>query len=269
MGTIVREARLFYTHGSSDKEYRVVLSEEATGYIVYGLNGRRGAARTRQSKTASPVSLASADAVFETVFAEKAHKGYTTLVSGAPHAGATLPPRSTTMRSANAPWVWTSGALPADEARFEALLAGTGFVLQWAALGNPAAVLLAVRTAVDQDMRLVPEPARTELAALRPACVFGIVRGDGDFVVFDAIAPLAKHDAGPALSERLRQAHARLCEEPAQHVVLAPWAAGDETSQFYALFEPPSGAQAWLFRPDLPAAPDSKQPVTVFSAPPA
>jgi hypothetical protein len=265
MGTIVREARLFYTHGSSDKEYRVVLSKEATGYMVYGLNGRRGAATTRQTKTAAPVSLASADAVFEAVFDEKARKGYTTLVSGTPHAGAALPPRNAPTRSANAPWVWTPGALPADETRFEAQLADAGLVLQWAALENPAAALLAVRTSVAQDMSLVPEAARAELAVLHPACVVGAVRDDRDFVVFDAIAPFAKSDSGPALSERLRRTHAQLREAGARHVTLAPWAAGDETSQFYALFEPPSGAQTWLFRPDLPAAPDSPQAATMFS----
>ena len=52
---------LFYTEGSSDKEYRVELRDEGNGtWMVLGFNGRRGSTLKEQKKTQVPVDYATA-----------------------------------------------------------------------------------------------------------------------------------------------------------------------------------------------------------------
>lgn len=77
---------------SKDREYHIIVEASGTaGYHVYGMNGRRGSATTRQSKTTlGPVPLASAEAMFSTLVEEKRKKGYTTETTGRPNAGISL-----------------------------------------------------------------------------------------------------------------------------------------------------------------------------------
>lgn len=84
--------RLFYTSGTSDKEYNVHVEADPSGagYKVYATYGRRGRARSTDVKTASPVSLASAEAIYSSVVDEKRKKGYTTDTSGTPSAGISM-----------------------------------------------------------------------------------------------------------------------------------------------------------------------------------
>lgn len=264
MGIIVREACLFYTSGRSDKEYRVVIEQDpaAGGYIVYGLNGRRGSATARQPKTAAAVSLASADAIFESVFTEKARKGYTTEPSGTPHAPAVLPPRRAPAEAPRAEdrTQFEQAELPGDEARLESLLCQPEVVLQWAAHANPYEAMLTVDTLQKAELTALPGAVRTELAALRTARVLGILSEDR-LVVFDALVTPARGHLLPVLSARLRQAQARLRTAGATHVTLAPWACADEAAQLYALFDVPSGPQAWIVRPDAAVS----AAITVFS----
>lgn len=71
--TLIRSARLHSTHAGSDKVYNVYLAElpDAKGYIVNFENGRRGSTLTPGTKTASPVTLEKATAIFEKLVKEK------------------------------------------------------------------------------------------------------------------------------------------------------------------------------------------------------
>ena len=80
--TVIDRADLFFTEGSSDKEYHAQLIERDGGYVVDFQYGRRGAALQSGTKTASPVDLAKARKVFDKLVAEKMAKGYTPDQSG-------------------------------------------------------------------------------------------------------------------------------------------------------------------------------------------
>jgi hypothetical protein len=265
MGTIVRNVRLFYTSGSSDKEYQVVMEETAPdAYVVYGLNGRRGAARARQPKTAAAVSLASANAVFETVFDEKRSKGYTTDPSGRPHAGATLPARPTPSAQATNPAIhfeWTRLPVPSGpgQAQLESLLTDSAHLLQWVPHPDVPAALHALQ--VDKA-GAAPRVLGTPAAgfSLTPACaaelgqvfsrmtVFGVM-DDSRFAVFDLV-PASGTKSALTASQRLRLAEALLREGAAEHVFTMPWAAQDDKLQLFALMDAAPDTGVWLLRPD-------------------
>jgi bifunctional non-homologous end joining protein LigD len=82
-------ASLFFTSGSSDKEYhaQIVEADEPEGFNVIFQYGRRGNALTSGSKTSSPVSFAKAEQIFNKLIAEKTGKGYTTANTGVPFVG--------------------------------------------------------------------------------------------------------------------------------------------------------------------------------------
>lgn len=93
MAKVLKSQRLilFYTDSRSDKEYQIHMERLASGnYTVYGLNGRRGRATTKQVKLASG-SLSDAYSKFEEVKEEKRRKGYTTDLSGTPHGAISRP----------------------------------------------------------------------------------------------------------------------------------------------------------------------------------
>lgn len=75
---------LFYTEGSSDKEYRVQLREEGNGlWMVLGFNGRRGSTLKEQKKTQVPVDYATAKKEYDKIVRGKMKDGYTPDQSGA------------------------------------------------------------------------------------------------------------------------------------------------------------------------------------------
>lgn len=75
---LVRQAKLFFREGNSDKVYEVDLCESGAGeYIVNFRYGRRGASLKEGTKTIFPVSLAEAEKVFDGLVQEKKRKGYT------------------------------------------------------------------------------------------------------------------------------------------------------------------------------------------------
>ena len=80
---------LFLTKGTTDKQYDLhVEAAVGGGYHVFGMNGRRGSATTRQQKTKlGPVSLAAAEKMFDTVVQEKERKGYTSFPHGKQYGG--------------------------------------------------------------------------------------------------------------------------------------------------------------------------------------
>lgn len=75
---------LYYTEGSSDKEYRVQLVETSPGqWMALGFNGRRGQTLKEQKKTPTPVDYATAKATYDKTVKSKLKDGYTPEESGA------------------------------------------------------------------------------------------------------------------------------------------------------------------------------------------
>ncbi len=73
----IKESKLFFKEGNSDKVYEVDLSEVGPDqYTVNFRYGRRGSPLKEGSKTATPVSLAAAQVLFDSLELEKRKKGY-------------------------------------------------------------------------------------------------------------------------------------------------------------------------------------------------
>lgn len=78
---------LYYSEGSSDKEYHVQLQLSTGGFVVNFQYGRRGATLQAGTKTATPVDYAKAKKTYDKLVQEKTSKGYTPDVSGATYVG--------------------------------------------------------------------------------------------------------------------------------------------------------------------------------------
>lgn len=73
----IKESKLFFKEGNSDKVYEVDLSEVGPDqYTVNFRYGRRGSTLKEGSKTATPVALAAALILFDSLELEKRKKGY-------------------------------------------------------------------------------------------------------------------------------------------------------------------------------------------------
>lgn len=75
-------ASLYFSEGSSNKEYHADVVGVDGGYLVNYRYGRRGSSLTSSTKTTSPVSLEEAAKVFNKLVKEKMSKGYTPGESG-------------------------------------------------------------------------------------------------------------------------------------------------------------------------------------------
>lgn len=84
---VIEKTSLFYSEGSSDKEYHAEIVEVAGGNVVNFRYGRRGAALTSGTKTSAPVDFAQAKKIYDKLVKEKTSKGYTPDVSGAAYHG--------------------------------------------------------------------------------------------------------------------------------------------------------------------------------------
>ena len=74
---LVRQTKLHFQQGNSDKVYEVDLCEAGEGeFLVNYRYGRRGAALREGTKTAFPMSRAKAEGIFESLMTEKTGKGY-------------------------------------------------------------------------------------------------------------------------------------------------------------------------------------------------
>ena len=78
---LVRKARLFFKEGNSDKVYEVDLCDlgNKVGSLRYLVNfryGRRGSSLREGTKTVSPVDLADANQIFDSVVVSKTNTGY-------------------------------------------------------------------------------------------------------------------------------------------------------------------------------------------------
>ena len=72
---IIRRAELFYTEGSSDKQYNVVLEEQGGTYAVNASYGRRGG-NMKAAPQGSGLDLAAAEILFTKTVNSKTSKGY-------------------------------------------------------------------------------------------------------------------------------------------------------------------------------------------------
>lgn len=72
----MKNASLYYKEGTSDKEYHIQLEESNGGYVVNFQYGRVGNALQSGTKTATPVSLAEAEKIYDKLYKEKTGKGY-------------------------------------------------------------------------------------------------------------------------------------------------------------------------------------------------
>jgi hypothetical protein len=74
---IVRSAQLWFVEGKSDKVYEIEIVEVAAEQFVVNIRfGRRGSALRDGTKTANPVPLVKAQAIFDELVADKRNGGY-------------------------------------------------------------------------------------------------------------------------------------------------------------------------------------------------
>ncbi|MDB4265525.1 WGR domain-containing protein, partial [bacterium] len=87
---LVRQTKLAFQEGASDKVYEVDLCEASEGeFIVNFRYGRRGASLREGTKTPFPESLVKAENIFAALVAEKTKKGY--LINGESGGPAEIP----------------------------------------------------------------------------------------------------------------------------------------------------------------------------------
>ena len=95
----VKSVRMTMTEGSSDKEYRIQLEEKSGKYEVNFQYGRRGGTLKAGTKTDSPTTLKTAEAIYDKLVKEKTGKGYiidaTAKTKSAPIPSATPPKEKT------------------------------------------------------------------------------------------------------------------------------------------------------------------------------
>jgi bifunctional non-homologous end joining protein LigD len=83
--TELKSASLYFTNGSSDKEYHANIEASGDGYTVNFRYGRRGTSLTTGTKTQTPVDYDKAVAIFDKLVKEKSSKGYTAGEDGTPY----------------------------------------------------------------------------------------------------------------------------------------------------------------------------------------
>jgi len=97
---VIRQSKLHFKEGNSDKVYEVDIAEVGAGeYVVNFRYGRRGSALKEGSKTTSPVGLPQAETLFNALEAEKRKKGY--LTDGISGAVSVAPPVATSSKPAS------------------------------------------------------------------------------------------------------------------------------------------------------------------------
>lgn len=89
---------LYFTEGSSNKEYRAQLEAQGDGWVVNFQYGPRGRCTTSGTKTAAPLPYDKALKTYEKLVKSKTDKGYTPDVSGAAYSGGEKAGRVTTFR---------------------------------------------------------------------------------------------------------------------------------------------------------------------------
>jgi bifunctional non-homologous end joining protein LigD len=83
----IAKTSLYYTEGSSDKEYHAEIIEVEGGNVVNFRYGRRNGTLSVGTKTSAPVDFVQAKKIYDKLVKEKTSKGYTPDVSGATYQG--------------------------------------------------------------------------------------------------------------------------------------------------------------------------------------
>lgn len=83
----IAQSSLYFSEGSSDKEYHAEIVEVAGGNVVNFRYGRRGGSLTVGTKTSAPVDFAQAKKIYDKLVKEKTSKGYTPAISGVAYQG--------------------------------------------------------------------------------------------------------------------------------------------------------------------------------------
>ena len=86
MNTLAKTS-LYFSEGSSNKEYHAEIVEVVGGIVVNFRYGRRGGTLTTGSKTPVPVDLVQAQNIYDKLVKDKTAKGYTPDISGAAYQG--------------------------------------------------------------------------------------------------------------------------------------------------------------------------------------
>ena len=73
---LIKQVKLFYQEGTSDKVYEIDLLQVGEDYVVNFRYGKRGTALKEGTKTIFPVSITEAEKVFIALEQEKRKKGY-------------------------------------------------------------------------------------------------------------------------------------------------------------------------------------------------
>lgn len=73
---------LYFSQGSSDKEYHASLEKKDKGWVVNFKYGRRGSASNTGTKTEEPVDYGVAKSVYDKLVVSKVAKGYVPDESG-------------------------------------------------------------------------------------------------------------------------------------------------------------------------------------------
>jgi len=88
----IKQTKLFFREGNSDKTYEIDLCEVGPGqYVVNFRYGKRGSALKEGSKTVSPVDLSAATAIYDALEKEKRSKGYAAEQDAGPVAEFVVP----------------------------------------------------------------------------------------------------------------------------------------------------------------------------------
>lgn len=83
-----KSVSLYFTEGSSDKEYHIQLSSESSGgWRVNFRYGRRGSSMNSGTKTEYPVAFGVANSLYEDILKKQLKKGYTVDAAGTPYQG--------------------------------------------------------------------------------------------------------------------------------------------------------------------------------------
>ena len=85
--TSIETISLFYSEGSSNKEYHAEIVQVTGGHVVNYRYGRRGGTLKSGTKTSTPVEFTQAKVIFEKLIKEKIAKGYTPDLAGVAYQG--------------------------------------------------------------------------------------------------------------------------------------------------------------------------------------
>jgi len=208
---------LYFTAGSSDKEYHASIEPRDDGFIVTVAYGRRGSTLQAGTKTPTPVDYATAKKTYDKVVNEKLAKGYTPGESGVPY--------QQTSKEERATGVFPQLLNAIDEAEVAKLIADSDWCMQ--AKYDGKRILLRRQGAkvegINRKGLIVALPESIVGAAMKIEGTTFLLDGEcigGEFVVFDLLES-GKHDHRSA---PYRDRHAWLCDlvPPQTAIAIAP-----------------------------------------------